>query len=211
MHVKFRTLGAGVAADDLFYSTGGKAHPVQVDTESRSVYYEYSGPVTGLSFFRLVPGPDGKPVPQTVALADLTGAGNRPLLVFMKNPDQADALLVRGFPDSVKDIPPGGYRFLNFTACQIGIILGTEKMVIKPGGSAIMQMNPPNGRLVSQVMLYGLLDNVAKPVYSNIWAFDAKVRQIVLVTPTNMSVTGGEVKCLSESVENISADDKPGE
>ena len=206
-HVSFRTLSAQGELQDIFYSSSKKSLPITVNPDVRSPYYDYTGPLAGLAFFRLVAGPDGKPVPQPVGQVDLTALGKRPLLLFMPNPGKPGTYLVRGFSDTSADVPPGGYRFINLTVRQIGIVLGDKKVVIPPDGDAIMVNEASGGRAVTQVLVYGLIGDVAKAVYSSIWSYNVKFRHVIIVAPSDENPSGVLVKCLPESVNNIPKDE----
>ena len=205
----FRILGAGVIAEDLFYSSGGKAIPVRISTEMRSVYYNYTGPRGHLDFFRQVPGPDGKLIKQTVAAVDLTGVGNRPLLIFLQHSSVAGTYAVRTFSDTVNDVPPGGFRFVNFTTRRIAMKFGQQKLIIPPGEQLIVKGEPPAESKINEVKLFGvLLNDEVRAIYSNLWAYNPEMRTIVLISPTNLNATGAEVKCLGEHINQIPPEPK---
>ena len=207
----FRTLGAGVVIEDLFYSSEGKVIPVPVSTETRSVYYTYKGPHDRLVFFRQIPGPDGKPVQQPVAMVNLKGTGSRPLLIFLKHPTEAGHYEVRPFSDSSKDVPPGGYRFVNFTIRKIAIVMGQQKLLIPPGGQLIAKGEAENSTQSTAVQVFGVvLNDEVRAIYSNMWAYNPNNRSIVLISPSLENATGAKVKCISENINQIPDDPEPG-
>jgi hypothetical protein len=206
----FRTLGAGVVIEDLFYSSEGKVIPVPVSTETRSVYHTYKGPHDKLVFFRQIPGPDGKQIQQNVASVNLAGAGNRPLLIFLKHPTEAGLYEVRPFSDSSKDVPPGGYRFVNFTIRKIAIVMGQQKLLIPPGGQVIAKGEVGNSTQSTAVQVFGVvLNDEVRAIYSNMWAYNPNNRSIVLIAPSLENATGAKVKCISENINQIPIDPEP--
>jgi len=207
--LSFRTLGVDVLADDIYYSSGGKNIPVTVNSQCRSAYYNYTGALNQLVFFRLIAGPADKQIKQPVATVDVSGLGKRPILVFLTNPKNPEVYRVLGFADSVKDVPPGGYRFLNLTNQRVGIVLEKEKLIIPPAGEGIVVSKPSTGETACQVVVYGIIDQVARAVYSSIWTWDVKRRSMVIVVPAPSRSSGFAVRCLPENVSNIPVDAEP--
>jgi hypothetical protein len=206
----FRILGAGVSAEDVFYSSGGKAIPVRILTEFRSPYYAYKGPRTKLAFFRQVPGPDGKLIHQPVGAVNLTGAGNRPLLIFVQQPGVAGSYVIHPFADSSKDVPPGGFRFVNFTTRTIAMKFDQQKIIIPSGEQVVVHGEPAKPNPVNPVKMFGvLLNDEIKLIYSNQWPYDPKMRGLVLISPTTLNATGAAVKCLNEHILQIPEDPEP--
>lgn len=204
----FRILGAGVIAEDVFYSSGGKAIPVKINTEFRSPYYSYNGPRANLAFFRQVPGPDGKLIPKPVGAVNLTGAGNRPLLIFVQQPNVAGSYVIHPFSDSSKDVPPGGFRFINFTTRKIAMKFGQQKILIPSGEQVIVRGESGEPNSLNEVRMFGvLLNDEIRPIYSNLWAYNPEMRGLVLISPTTLNATGAQVKCLSEHISQIPPDD----
>jgi hypothetical protein len=204
--VFFRTLGMDSITGEIYYRSGGKDLAVAVDSQCRSVYYGYNGPLAELVFFRLVPGTDGKPVPQAVGSVNLSGLGKRPLLLFIPQANKPGAYVVRGFEDSSRDVAPGGYRFVNLTACRIGVTLGPEKLLIPANGEGVLASKPNGGGAASQVVVYGIIDQAPLAVYSSIWTYNAKRRSTIIIVSSPSRATGIEVRCLPESTDNIPAE-----
>ena len=204
--LSFRTLGVDDVADDIYYTSGGKDTLVTVNPQCRSPYYPYTGTLTKLVFFRWIAGPDGEKIKQPVATANVSALGKRPILIFIADPQNPDAYRVLGFADSVKDIPPGGYRFLNLTKQQVGVVLEKEKLLIPPAGEGILVSKPSAGETSCQVVVYGIIDQVPRAVYSSIWTWNEKRRSMVIVVPAPSRSSGVAVRCLPENVSNIPAE-----
>ena len=206
----FRILGAGVIAEDLFYSSEGKIFAVRISTEMRSIYYNYTGPRGSLVFFRQLPGANGKLIRQPVAEVNLTGVGNRPLLVFIHHPSVPGTYAVRPFSDNAKDVAPGGFRFVNFTTRTMALKFGQQQLLIPSGEQLIVKGESSGGGSINEVQLFGvLLNDEIRQVYSNLWSYDPEMRSIVLISPTDLNATGVEVKCLGEHINQIPLDTKP--
>lgn len=153
----------------------------------------------------MVPGPDGKTVPQEVCRAVLPAPDKRFLLVFQKRTGEEEwAVLV--LPDTIASVPPGGYRFLNLLESNAGIILGETKQIIEPGGAWTSEGKPESGKVVFKVQVYKVPGQTAVNVYSNIWAVDSSKRHLILIVPSTESPSGVEVRRLSEDVNAIPAD-----
>ena len=104
----FRTIGAGVAPTDLFYSDGGpKPVPVAVGVEGRSSYYRLPNRTKPLAFFRLSKGADGKDAYVPVAQVNLADLGRHSLMVFSRSLTEKNALVVTGLKDDAEAVPGG--------------------------------------------------------------------------------------------------------
>ena len=207
--VHFRTLGVNINAEDIVYKKGEKYLPIALSEAVRSPFYDTTGGTGVLTFYRLVAGPEGKPMPVSVGQVDLTGLGPRVLLLFMPDPAQAQNYAVRAFADNAKVVPPGSYRFMNLTAINVGIVLGGKKVIIAPGSDAVLSDTPAGGSSEVQVAVYGVVGEAAHIAYSNIWLFDPQSRFTVLITPSAMFSTGAQVRRFPESIEQIPADEAP--
>ena len=207
--VHFRTLGVSINAEDIVYKKGEKYLPITLSEAVRSAYYDTTGGNGLLTFYRMVAGPEGKPVPVSVGQVDLTGLGPRVLLLFLPDPAQGKNYTVRAFADNAKVVPPGSYRFMNLTVINVGIVLGGKKVIIAPGGEAVVGDTPAGGSAEIQVAVYGVVGEAAKIAYSNIWLFDPQSRFTVLITPSAMFATGAQVRRFPESIQQIPADEEP--
>ncbi len=183
--LQFRTLGWGVVADDLFYDLGGKNVPLVVKDAARSAFYSHPR-TERLVFFRLVPGPEQKPVRQTVAEAEVGAAGEWPLLIFLQN--EAGAALpyrVVALSDDLRSFPPSACRFINLTPVELRVVVGEDKFSLSP--RAMHQINlgldpaaPPQMRYAA----IGLFNEQgARRLYGNNWAFRPNQRTLVVIFP----------------------------
>lgn len=203
--VFFRTFGIGGVASDLVYLDGATPKPITIDDERRSAFYEFAGSPGPVVFARMVPGPDGKPVPKEVSRAVLPPPDKRFLLLFQKQPGD-DGWAIRVLPDGVESVPPGGYRFLNYLESRVGIVLGENKHLIEPGASWTSEGRPTSGKVVFKVQVFKVPGETAVNVYSNIWALEASKRHLILIVPSAENPSGVEVRRLSEDVNTIPAD-----
>jgi hypothetical protein len=207
--VHFRTLGVNINAEDIVYKKGEKYLPITLSEAVRSSFYDTTSANGILTFYRMVTGPEGKPVPVSVGQVNVSGLGPRVLLLFLPDSAQAKNYTVRAFADNAKVVPPGGYRFMNLTAINVGIVLGGKKVIIAPGGEAVASDTPAGGSAEVQVAVYGVVGEAAHIAYSNIWLFDPQCRFTVLITPSAKFSTGAQVRRFPESIEQIPADEEP--
>lgn len=181
----FRTLGWAVAAEDIFYELGGKNVPLVVKDATRSGFYSHPR-VERLVFFRLVPGPEQKPVRQTVAEAEVGAAGEWPLLIFLKNESGAPLpYRVVALSDDLRSFPSSACRFINLTPAELRVVVGEDKFSLSP--RAMHQINlgldpaaPPQMRYAA----IGLFNEQgARRLYGNNWAFRPNQRTLVVIYP----------------------------
>ena len=198
--LRFRTLGVGVDLKELFYVDGQKLKPFVVDSDRRSVYYDYSIPGAPISFVKVVKTPDGKELREPVAQVEVDVLLRRVLLVFTKEP-KGGAYKILAIKDDISSVPPGGYQVLNFLPVSAGLLVGTEKQIIPAGEARAL----PNTDIYT-FKLFGVAANTAIPVFSNIFSVDKETRNLVLIV-MNSQGTGVDVKFLGESVRAVLPDD----
>ena len=180
---------------------------MRISSETRSVYYDYKGPRTNLTFFRQVLGSEGKLIHQSVGSVNLTGVGNRPLLIFSAHPTTIGTYAVRPFSDNATDVKPGGYRFVNFTIRNIAMKFGQQKLIIPPNEQLVVNGETPESSSSNEVRMFGiLLNDEVKAIYSSIWSYNPEIRTLVLISPTNSNALGVKIKCFSEHISQIPID-----
>lgn len=181
--LRFRTFGWQVATEGLFYEVGGKDAQLEVLDATRSRFYDYSGPLA-LVVYRLVPGPDGKKVRQTVATADLSAAGRWPLLVFLPDKTKSpDAVRIVTLADDLDSFPAPQFRFVNFTPVTLGLTLGTERVALASRG--LHQLDPALGSDGAPETRYFVVsiatEEGPKLLYANNWVVRPSQRTLVLI------------------------------
>ncbi len=204
----FRTIGAGVAPTDLFYSDGGpKPVPVAVGVEGRSSYYRLPNRTKPLAFFRLSKGADGKDAYVPVAQVNLADLGRHSLMVFSRSLTEKNALVVTGLKDDAEAVPGGSCRFVNLLQKGTGVLLGGQKIVLAPGQSVVAPASPAPNKTAVQVMVYTSgQDGEATRVYATIWPNNSTKRGLVLIVPTPDKAAGAEIKYLPETITQLPTD-----
>ncbi len=136
----FRTMGWGVAPDDLFYSVGGKDIGVKIFDAGRSGFQDY--PKRGeISFYRIVEKEDGTEEHVIVAKGDLRGGGPTPLLIMTKSKADPDKLDMTVIADDLTAFPERTCRFVNFTPIEIKVTVGRKAATIQPGDIRLVDTN----------------------------------------------------------------------
>lgn len=183
----FRTLGWMTSASDLFYEQAGKDVAVSVADSSRSVFFTHQ-PAERISFYRLVPGADGKLVRQAAGDADLTQAGQWPLLLFFKTGDgPADPYRIVSLADDLKSFPAPSCRFINLTPVELRASFGDQRFTL--ASRAMQQITPEvksDGSPQTRYVTISLPSaQGSRPLYGNNWAVRPAQRTLVIIFPQN--------------------------
>ena len=194
----FRTVGLGVQLSDVLYQDGKEFKPLSVEDERRSKFFPVAAGTSELVLARMVENAEGKSVPAEIQRVALDPSSRRSLLIFSKKGDTGQGWNVLSLPDNATNVPPGGYRFVNFLDIPAGIILGEKSVILKPGESTISEVRPAGDQVVFKVQVYQIPKGNPTAVYSNIWAFDPAKRHLVIIAPSTETASKVEVKRLSE-------------
>ena len=182
--VHFRTFGFQVAPDDLYYECKGVDVKVVVIDSARSVFIDQAT-TNSIVFYRLVPGPDGKPVHEDAAVADITDAGPWPLLVFMKNANDPEHYKITVIADDFKSFPFPACRFVNLASMDIDAAYGGQSVKIKAG--SIKLINPQLKSAGQTETRYTTLSKSTPQgpylLYSNNWVVRPTQRTLVFIAP----------------------------
>lgn len=178
---RFRTLGWGVRASDLYYSLGGKDIPVTIFDAGRSGFQRLPN-TESIKFYRLVTNAEGKVERVTAAEVSLAAAGPLPLLVFL--PDPADATRYRIVPvaDDLKAFPPRSCRFVNLTAVTINATVGDNAVVVPGGGERVVDTHLGDGESSTRytTVFVDIRDGKLMLAYNN-WVFRPGQRTLVFI------------------------------
>lgn len=198
---RFRTLGLGVAADDLFYELGGKDVAVTLTQDAPSGFYEL--PAGGnLAFYRLATNPDGGTARQPVASVKVAGAGLQFLvIVSVGGPGVLSAEVLA---DDLQTFPAGSYRFLNRTDAPLTCILAGTSSVIAAHSVELLKAKSGEGTrtVFLQVLAQKGKDRVV--LYSNNWAWSPLIRTMIVAAPPVPPATTPSIRRIGESVEKLS-------
>jgi hypothetical protein len=178
---KFRLISWDEVIGDLGFVNGGaKFIPVNVLPNTRSVMYQYSG-TDALRFVREMRDAEGKIAYQQAASIPLGQLSDRSLILFFRKPDQPGAYDLVAIDDSDGALPPGGYRFMNFSASPLAVVCGTDYGALPPKGSLTLRGRPKDSNEIIGVQIAHGPQNARKLAYSNRWAYGNSVRTLVFV------------------------------
>lgn len=177
----FRTMGWGVAAEDLFYSMGGKDVSVRIFDAGRSGFQAYSKRKE-IRFYRIVKKEDGTEERVIVAKGDLTGSGPTPLLIMTKSKAAPDQLVMTVIADDLKAFPEQTCRFVNFTPLDIGVTVGRKAATIPRGGIQLVDTDLGNDGSTSYVTVFGMVNGKKLMLSYNNWVFRPGQRVMVFIS-----------------------------
>ena len=180
--VQVRTFGAVVAPADLYYDYKGVDTKVTVIDSARSVFMNHSDK-NPIVFYRLVPGPAGKPVREEAAVAPIADAGTRPLVVFMQTANSPQKYQVSVLADDPKAFPFPSCRFINLSALDIDVAYGSQSLKVKALGtelidSGLKSAQPAETRYTT---LSTPTPNGPRLLYSNNWMVRPNQRTLVFI------------------------------
>jgi hypothetical protein len=181
-NIHFRTVGWKVEADDLYYESENKLVKIAVYDSSRSPNWPHPKTTT-ITFFRLVPNPEGKLVREEVAIVDVTAAGPKPLLVFMPIPESPKSYRVTAVADDLKVFPVPTSRFINLTLADLYIKFGEQELKLPAKNMALLDPHLKNADIpeARYTMMYVQTANGPLRVYSNNWAVRPTERTLVFI------------------------------
>lgn len=187
---QFRTLGWQLSLDDIYYEYKGENTPVQVYASARSTFYEYapsrtSQPETAadsILFYRLGTNAEGEEIRIPVAQADLSKAGDWPLLIFRPNSSQTSGISVTAISDDLKSFPAPNFRFVNLTPAPLEIQMGKANTTVQ--AKSMIMIDPKiKGDGTETRFTTVTVDTQQGPrrIYSNNWAVRPNQRTMVLI------------------------------
>lgn len=177
----FRTMGWGVAADDLFYSVGGKDVGVKIVDAGRSGFQAYSKREE-IAFYRIVKKEDDTVERVIVGKGKLTGCGPTPLLIMTKSKAAPDQLVMTVIADDLAAFPERTCRFVNFTPLAIGLTVGQKSATIPSGGISLVDTNLEKDVSTSYVTVFGMVNGKKLMLSYNNWVFRPGQRVMVFVS-----------------------------
>lgn len=180
--VRFRTFGALVASDELYYDCKGVETKVALYDSARSNFYEFT-PGKPLVFYRLAKGADGKPVHEEAAVATITNAGVWPLLFFIPNSPVDKRFTVTALADDLKSFPFPSCRFINQSDFAIDCKYGEQAVKLPAHGALLIDPRLKTG--TSSETRYTTLSVVTpegtRLLYSNNWVVRPNQRTLVFI------------------------------
>lgn len=177
----FRTMGWGIAPDDLFYSMRGKDVSLQIVESGRSAFQAYSKRKE-ISFYRIVKKEDGTEERVIVAKGDLTGSGPTPLLIMTKSKAAPDQLSMTVIADDLTAFPERTCRFVNFTPLDIAVTVGRKAATIPRGGIQLVDTDLGKNGNTSYVTVFGMANGKKRMLSYNNWVFRPGQRVMVFIS-----------------------------
>ena len=187
--VRFRVFGWDDAPVDLNYAYRSKDTPILVIQDSRSVFYDYTGPAV-ISFYRLTKNSEGKIIREIACQANLDNAGSWPLILLAKNRDNPAKYDTRVLRDDLTSFPSGSYAFSNFSTTPIIGSLGGQTFNLPPAGDKLLQPRTGDDVTTLSAVLVKMEGDQKVPVYTNNWAIQSARRTRVLIKASLESPSG---------------------
>jgi hypothetical protein len=179
--VNFRTMGWGVAHDDLFYSMDGQDVSVRIFDSVRSGFHAV--PNEGeITFYRIVHHDDDTLERVIVARGDLTGGGPTPLLILTQSKTDPDKLDMNVIADDLSAFPERTCRFVNFTRAEIGVTVGPKAATIPPGGIRLVDTNLEEDERTRYVTAFVTVSDEKLMLSYNNWVFRPGQRVMVFIS-----------------------------
>ena len=195
---RFRFYGWDEPITDLHYNLKGKDTELVIYQDSRSIFYDYSGPEV-LSLYRLKTDADGNVVREMAANANLAKGGSWPLIVISSQQAKPGIYQTVVLKDDLISFPAGSYAFSNFSSTIVGGYLGTEEFVISPGESKLLAGTPKSDSTTLAALFFKVAGNKKEPIYTNNWAIRPAIRTRVFVKASSESPSGIVARRLVES------------
>jgi hypothetical protein len=183
---------------DLWFQGTKEPQNLDVYESGFTMPTEYSGP-SDIVFYKgkaaLALSPEKRPPP--AAIAKLPKNGGSVLLLFTAIPNNPDKWQVRIFDNSLKNFPPGAYRFFNLTQTPIQVAI--DKTFYPPIESNHLSLiTSPTGEPVRDIALYiGIGKEIA---YSSQWGHRDARRATVFVYPSTRGDGRLEVRKFFQAV-----------
>lgn len=167
---------------DLWYQGIKGPEKLDIYESGFTIPFEYSGPPT-IAFYKdkaaLALPPEKRPPP--TGIAKLPANGGSFLLFFTAVANDPDKWEIRTLDNSLKNFPPGAYRFFNLTENPIQIAIDkTFYPPIEPKHLSII--NSPSGEPIRDIALY--IGIGKKTAYASQWGHRNMRRATVFVSPS---------------------------
>ncbi len=195
---RFRFYGWDDSIMDLHYSLKTKDMDMVIYQESRSIFYEYTGPEI-ITFYRMKTDAEGKVLREPAAQANLSDGGPWPLILISNNPSKPGTYQTRVMKDDLVAFPTGTYAFSNFSISVVGGLLGTQQFSLAPGEHKLFADKPKDGDTTLTALFYKLSGSTKEPIYTNNWAIRPATRTRVFIKTSAEDPSGIIARRLVES------------
>lgn len=215
--LKFRLISWSSVIEGLHFRQGDGtlvAVPL-ILPNGRSPYYTYqgAGPVV---FGRVSNGPDGKPLldeagnPIFHPAAHLEAAkfSEKTLLMFHEQAGASDRYQIMPLDDSEAALPPGSYRFFNFTPYSLAVQCGDAQGTVASRDSVLLRGKPTDSPVMIRVVMAAEVGNQLRRAFADRWPYIKTHRTSVFVyyLPNEQMF---EVKQIAEDEKSFRRGDPP--
>lgn len=167
---------------DLWYQGPKAPEKLDVYESGFTIPFEYKGPAN-IAFYKdeaaLALPPEKRPPP--IGIAKLPPNGGSVLLFFTAIANNPDKWEIRTLDNSLKNFPPGAYRFFNLTETPIQVVI--DKTFYPPIDSKNFSIIPsPSGEAIRDIALDIVIGK--KTAYASQWGHRDVRRATVFVYPS---------------------------
>jgi hypothetical protein len=186
--VKTKLMPVGVAGSikGLYFRNDGKTAELKASMTGLGEGFEYKGPQV-LALYNseeaLAPPKEGQSPPTPLATVKLPNA-DRILLLMAPPPEGRREPSIRAYPVSTDDLRPGDYRFFNCSDKKIAVILGDERIGIRPGKVVTVKGAKWQREVLDLAVKLGTPgdDSNIRMVYSSVWGHQPAQRNFIILS-----------------------------
>lgn len=180
VRIQFVAIGFEDSISDLAFYNGEEWVNIDIPEATRSREFEYAGPPE--IQFTSTPLPQEE-TPQVIARASVSPEMERPLFIFVKARDSDYPLQYRilAVEDSARDFPAGTYRLFNLTRQELGVVLGSERLVLakQERKDSAPQLND---KTYFPFQVYTAnKESPHKRMFSSRWFYESNVRMLIFL------------------------------
>ena len=133
----------GAPVEGVKVTTKGKPQELKVSANYKPAHTQYIGP-DEIAFYREKPGSDGKPVQTPLAKTRLPALSGTFLVLFKRNPGQAETYANFVIPDAEK-AELNTWTVINLSQRQVAANFGTQQALLAPGDFKHLDMGTKPG------------------------------------------------------------------
>ena len=167
----FRLLSWSETIDGLkFLNSDGKPSPAEIPLNRFSPVYDYKGPGP-IVFGRTPEGAATKADFKRAAEVPIPNPPCTSFLVLFLKPTQNDEYATATIEENDGAVPPGGYRFYNFSDFPLHIKCGDLEVVVPPHASSNVQPKTTDSEQIMPVEIKAERASGLGRVYANRWPY----------------------------------------
>ena len=155
-----------------------------------------------VTFYRPLPSPDpAEPAERKVVGTVALPAGVDRVLLFFKRDATKDDEFYQIIPmrNDFAVLPPGGYRFVNFTRVPVSGKAGEKTVSVASGKTSIVvPSGDENGNF--EIRLGRKTAGRSEVLYSSVWAANPRRRTTVFLLPSDTRIAGLQVRKFTQNI-----------